>query len=106
MAGVAYYSGRNRVISAGDDEAIFVWDPNNAKPTCTMPFAHDGISLSSQHPNHKMKIVAGTIEHVEWVEECLLLITCGEDLVVSPLYTIPSALSSCCRSNFGDLKLT
>ena len=43
VVGVAYYNGRNRVISAGDDEAIFVWDPNTGKPTCTMPFAHDGI---------------------------------------------------------------
>ena len=31
------------------------------------------------------EMVSGTIDHVEWVEESLLLITCGEDLVVNNL---------------------
>eukprot|EP00658_Telonema_sp_P-2_P033968 TRINITY_DN2483_c0_g1_i4.p1 TRINITY_DN2483_c0_g1~~TRINITY_DN2483_c0_g1_i4.p1 ORF type:complete len:947 (-),score=255.34 TRINITY_DN2483_c0_g1_i4:138-2978(-) len=63
--GVVYSAGRNRVISAGDDEAIFVWDPNSAKPTFSVPFAHEG-----------------AVEHITWVEEKNVLVTCGEDLAI------------------------
>eukprot|EP00656_Telonema_subtile_P051675 TRINITY_DN7011_c0_g1_i6.p1 TRINITY_DN7011_c0_g1~~TRINITY_DN7011_c0_g1_i6.p1 ORF type:complete len:722 (-),score=207.54 TRINITY_DN7011_c0_g1_i6:291-2456(-) len=63
--GVVYYAARNRVISAGDDEVLFVWDPNTAKPTSSVPFAHEG-----------------AIDHLKWVEEKQLLISCGEDLSI------------------------
>ena len=70
------------MISAGDDEAIYVWDPNTRKPTFQMGGAHDGVFATWAQLKADWD-AAGAINHIKWIEDKRLLITCGEDMAVS-----------------------
>jgi len=63
--GVAYHAGRKRVLSAGDDGDIHIWDPATPKPTFTLQSPHNG-----------------AVEHLHWEEDKKLLISTGQDRVL------------------------